>query len=218
MIVDYKVFEKIKNTNNKLPNLLHMMEQTPHRIVYHDISNYLYEHQYFGSFNRAFLDETKNDLHMSLVKHLYGKKFGYTGSSRAKILKSLNEKVNDITSLKNILRYNGFRLNNFPNDPSAINPGEGISARYDLDHGSKNLSGGIDCKVTNYELAKDLAAIAISGPTNENNHNLSTFDWTLSGDSQTSRVGVPLKFNFPYVLMSPKTLCCDNQSDIFSFQ
>jgi hypothetical protein len=89
-------FKQIKGTQNKLPNLVHMMEQTPQRIAYHDISDYIYKHEYFGSFNRAFLDETKNDLHMALVKHLYGKKFGYSGSSRAKIIKKLYKSVKDL--------------------------------------------------------------------------------------------------------------------------
>lgn len=218
MIIDYKVFEKIKGTDNKLNNLVHMMEQTPHRIIYHDISGYMYKHEYFGSFNRAFLSETKNDLHMALIKHLYGEKFAYSGSSRAKIIKNLYKNVKDLKSIKDILRYNGFKMNNFSNDPSSNNPGEGISARSDLSNRFRNLSGGIDCKVTNYDLSNKLAAIAISGPTNESNPNLTTFDWNMENDKHTLREGVPTKFNFPYIMMSPNTICCDNQNDIYTFK
>lgn len=218
MIIDYKVFEKIKNTPNKKENLVYMMEQTPDRIVYHDISNYIYQHKYFGSFNRAFLEETKNDLHVALVKHLYGPSFGYRGSHRGKIFKHLQEKVSDLKSLKDLLRYNGYKHPGFQSDPSSKNPGEGISARYDLaGFGLTNLSGGIDCKVTNYELVKDLTAVAISGPTNENNPNLTIFEWAQVKQS-IKRDGVPEKYNFPYIIMNPNTLCCDNQNDIYSFK
>ena len=217
MIIDYKVLGKIKGSKKTLPHLVHMMEQTPDNIFFHDISSYVYTHGYFGSFNRAFLQETKNDLHLAMVKFLYGKKFGYRGSNRAKIINALQNNVVDIKSLKDLLRYNGYKLNNFKKDPSSKRPGESMSARYDLeDSHLKNLSGGIDCKVTNYELSQSLTSIAVSGPTNENNENLTTFDW--GGQNDIKRVGVPQKFNFPYILMSPKTLCCDNKNDIYSYK
>jgi len=46
------------------------------------------------------------------------------------------------------MRYNGYKKkqNHFPNDPSVLNPSEGISARYDYSM-FYNLSGGVDCKV-----------------------------------------------------------------------
>jgi hypothetical protein len=217
MIIDYKLFGQLKGTNDQKPHLLYMMEQTPERIVYHDISSYLYNHGFFGSFNRAFLRKTKRDLHMAMIKFLYGNQFGYSGANRAKIINALQEKVVDIKSLKDLLRYNGFKLNNFPNDPSSTNPGEAISARYDLEHfGLKHLSGGIDCKVTNYELSQKLSSIAVSGPTNENNKYLLPFQWDKNNKNY-KKIGVPNKFDFPYILMSPKTICCDNVNDIYSF-
>jgi hypothetical protein len=219
MILDYNIFNKIKNTKSKPSKLIYMMEQTPHRIISHDISKYLYNHSFFGSFNRAFLLETKNNLNMALIKHIYGKKFGYRGSSRGKIFKNLEKTVNDIKSLKDILRYNGYNKPGADWDPSYRNPGNGISARYDLSNSLlKNLSGGIDCKVTNNEMAHELTAIAISGPSNENNPNLKTFDWNESNDHKTVREGVPNKFNFPYIKMSPKTICCDNVKDVYTFK
>jgi len=56
--------------------------------------------------------------------------------------------VKNFKDFKNVLRYNGYKLNNseFPDDPSYKNAGFGISSRYDLDQ-EFNLSGGTDCKV-----------------------------------------------------------------------
>ncbi len=51
--------------------------------------------------------------------------------------------------MKKIMRYNGYNLqqSDFPEDPSKLNGGAGISARFDLSM-FFNLSGGVDCKVS----------------------------------------------------------------------
>lgn len=41
MILDYNVFKQIKGTNKMTPHLVYMMEQTPKKIVFHDISHYI---------------------------------------------------------------------------------------------------------------------------------------------------------------------------------
>lgn len=98
------------------------------------------------------------------------------------------------------------------NDPS-----KGISSRSDLGPFA-HLSGGIDTKVTNEELVLKMTAIAISGPTTENNENLPVFDFNkVDSHKRIKREGVPEKFDFPYVLMSPKTICCDSQNDLYNF-
>ena len=96
-------------------------------------------------------------------------------------------------------------------------PSKGISSRSDLGP-FEHLSGGIDTKVTNEELVLKMTAIAISGPTTENNKNLPVFDFNkVDNHKRIKREGVPQKFDFPYVLMSPKTICCDSQNDLYNF-
>lgn len=41
MILDYNVFNKIKNTKKYPDQMVYMMEQTPQKIVYHDISKHI---------------------------------------------------------------------------------------------------------------------------------------------------------------------------------
>lgn len=211
MILDYKQFNKIKGTQNRAKGILYMLEQTPGNIQWHDISDYLLDHSYFGSYNRAFLEETNADLQTALFDNLYHVNFlSYQDANRAKIFRNEESKVKDLKSLKDILRYNGYKKNNFEGDPSNNNAGDGISARYDLDV-HFNLSGGIDVKVSNLELISKMTAIAVSGPTTENNsENLPVFDWKeierKHSLSNQSRLGVPDKFDFPYVVMSPDTL------------
>lgn len=219
MILDYNIFEKLKGKNsdqNRDKKLFYILEQVPHNITAHDISDYLYTHSYFGSFNRAFFDETNLDLHTALLTNLYHTdKFQYSGSSRRIIFNHFFDKVNDLKTLKDLLRYNGFQLNSdFTNDPSKDSPGEGISARNDLS--SNGYSGGIDTKVCNSDLVKQLTAIAICGPTNENNPNLTTFEWPEG--IEMKHKGVPQRFDFPYILMSPNNICCDNINDVYQFE
>lgn len=102
----------------------------------------------------------------------------------------------------------------FPDDPSNTNPGVGISSRSDLSL-FKHYSGGVDAKVSDYDHAIKLKAVAISGPTNENNPNLPTFTW--KNVSSVKHEGLPEKYDFPWVLMSPETLRGESK-DIFTWR
>jgi len=124
--------------------------------------------------------------------------------------------VQDLESIKTALRWNGFKKASGFEDPSSKDPAKGISSRSDLSS-LFNLSGGIDTKVTNEDLVFKMSAVAISGPTTDNNENLTSFDWKNFADKDLRRNGVPEKFDFPYLLVNPKTLCCDNKNDIYVF-
>jgi hypothetical protein len=218
MIIDYNLFKKVKGTSNKLHKLLYVIEQVPSHIISHDVSEHLYEKTFFGSFNRAFFQETKKDLNQALISELYGGLFDYKGANRGKIFHKLQSKVKDMASLKYILRYNGYQLRNpeFPDDPSNNNPGAAIAARYDLAKVFKNLSGAIDCKLTNFELAMKMIAIVIAGPTFDDNPNLKPFDWDEYKSLNIAHEGLPKTFKFPWIYTSPKHLCCNN-NDIYTW-
>lgn len=163
------------------------------------------------------MKKTKQTLDEALIKNLYGNTFSYRGSSRRRIVNHLAAKVKDLKTLKDVLRYNGFKKQSGFNDPSSLDPSKGISSRSDLGIFG-HLSGGIDTKVTNEDLVFKMTAIAVSGPTTENNQNLPVFDFNkVDSRKRISRDGVPEKFEFPYVLMSPKTICCDSESDLYNF-
>jgi len=219
MILDYNKFEKIKGKNseeNREEKLFYILEQVPHKITAHDISDYLYDHEYFGSYNRAFFDETNEDLHTALISKLYDtEKFQSSGSNRRKIFNYFADKVVDLKSLKDLLRYNGYNTeSDFKDDPSRDDPSESISPRNDI---FGHYFGGVDTKVSNLEMVKEISAIAVAGPTFENNPNLKPFEWPDEGVEKISRDGVPQKFDFPYILMSPRNICCDNKNDVFKF-
>lgn len=43
MIIDYNKFKMIKGTKKLIKGLVYLLEQTPDKIVYHDISHYIYK-------------------------------------------------------------------------------------------------------------------------------------------------------------------------------
>ena len=43
MIINYNKFKKIKGTKKKIKGLVYLLEQTPDRMVYHDISYYIHK-------------------------------------------------------------------------------------------------------------------------------------------------------------------------------
>ena len=120
--------------------------------------------------------------------------------------------VKDLKTLKDLLRQNGYLKENDWNDPSFNMPHKAFSARLDF-KGVPN--GGIDTKVVNSELMKKMASVAISGPTTENNPNLSVFKF---GNDMHRRNGVPTEFNFPYIYMNPQTIKDDDIDDIYNFE
>lgn len=115
------------------------------------------------------------------------------------------------------MRWNGFKKASGFKDPSSRDPSHGISSRSDLSR-LFNLSGGVDTKVTNEDLVFKMSAVAISGPTTDNNPNLPVFEWkTADPQHLLKRVGVPEKFDFPYILVNPKTLASGNVDDVYVF-
>ena len=140
------------------------------------------------------------------------------GQERAKIFKFLNKNVKNFKDFKDVMRYNGYKLNrdDFPDDPSNKNPGFGISSRYDLDK-EYYLSGAIDCKITNDKLMNNLSSAVIAGPTNENNENLTTFTWDKVDKSTVSIIGLPNTYDFKWLLANAKTIRSEDIDDKFEF-
>jgi hypothetical protein len=154
-----------------------------------------------------------------LINELYGDMFTYKGAMRGKIFKRFEPGIRNFRQFKNVMRYNGYKqkLEDFQDDPSVTSPGHGISARFDLEKfDMNNLSGGLDCKLTNSQLISNLTSIIQSGPTLENNENLPIFDWSAWGDLDLAHVGVPDKFNFPWLLENPDIIK-SNKSDKYVF-
>ena len=216
MILDYNIFKNIQGKDSTPEKLFYVLEQQPHKILYADFSKNLYDNGYFGSYNRAFLKETKEDLKIEYLGKLYKTEIFEKGG-RDIIMKHYKDDVKDLESLKNLLRHNGSIKEdaNFPDDPSKSSACESISPRCDWKGGS--LFGGTDTKVTNLDLVEKISAVAVAGPVWNENDPSTLFVWP-DKENTNFRLGVPNQFKFDYLLMSPENIWCDKKSDVYKFK
>lgn len=226
LILDYKVFKNIlglKNNevsinNEKHAGLLYMLEQQPKDMIYHDVSKYLICHGYMASYNRIFFDENKRNLKMNLIRSVYGNFLGNnTESSRGKQFKMLQNNVIDITSMFQIMRYNGYKLNKSVDDDSNNDPKTAISALYELQGlTGKNNSfvGGIDTKVTDYLSVQDLQIYGINGPTGYKlNKNLPNYK---INSKLAKSLNIKEDVDYPCLKINPENMINNSTNDIYN--
>ena len=219
MVVDYKKVKEL-NTNRNIREMFYVIEQIPTDIILKDMSVELINNKYYSSFNRPYLNNTKKKLQMEKIKNLYGKIFTYEGAERKKLFDMLLSNRTSISLLefKNILRYNGYKLNR-ENDTSSKLPSTGISSRYDLGENNRLfLTGGIDLKIVNLSLIDKMTSIVTNGPTSENNPNLKKFNWKDAEQFKVEHLGLPDVYDFPYIEMSLNNIRKISSNDVYTFQ
>ncbi|XP_043861009.1 putative phospholipase B-like 2 [Dromiciops gliroides] len=203
MIVDYNAF--IPGKPKAMDGLLTVLEQIPGMVVVADKTHELYEKGYWASYNLPYFESVFNASGMPDLVKQYGDWFSYKNSPRARIFERNQSLVHDMDSMIRLMRFN-----NFPHDPLSrcddCNPmqnGENaISARSDLNPAngtypfpalSQRSHGGIDMKVTSYELSKHFHLIAVSGPTWDQ---LPPFQWSSSPFDKVLHMGHPDLWKF----------------------
>ena len=67
-------------------------------------------------------------------------------------------------------------------------------------------------------MIEKLSSAIISGPTNENNENLTTFSWKDSDSKGLSIDGLPEKYDFLWLLANPDNIKNNNKNDNFIFE
>ncbi|XP_015778026.1 PREDICTED: phospholipase-B 81-like isoform X2 [Acropora digitifera] len=192
MLLDLKKVELKKTLQN---GALWIVEQIPGLVVGSDQTEIL-RAGYWPSYNVPFHEQIYNlSGYPDFVKK-HGLLYSYQLAPRAEIFRRDQGKVIDMGSMKRILRYN-----DFPHDPySDKNPVNSICARGDLLIPSDSRpSGCYDTKVTDYSMATDLMADAISGPTYQG---LPVFCWS-NFSFPNKHVGLPDCYDFDFVTMKP---------------
>lgn len=186
MILDYKQFTPDEPI---LPGTLLILEQIPGIIEVADMSVYLQENTYWASYNLPYFPYIFNMSGARANYEKFGSWFSYEGAPRAQMFKRDHGKVVDMDSMMKLMRYNDYQ-----HDPlsrcNCTPPYSGenaISARSDLNPADGKYPfgalghrehGGIDAKVTNSELIKELQCMAVSGPTHDQQP---VFKWSTSG-------------------------------------
>eukprot|EP00054_Salpingoeca_dolichothecata_P001998 m.21431 g.21431 ORF g.21431 m.21431 type:complete len:539 (-) comp12694_c0_seq1:32-1648(-) len=179
--------------------LLWVMELIPGTAVYEDRTDIL-ERGYWPSYNVPSFTEIYNKSGYPEMIKKYGSEISYDLCVRAKIFRRDQGKVADISSFKDILRYNEYQTDPYSNG----NPEDSICARGDLsggDHNSKSAGGCYDTKVTNFADALKMRSEAINGPT-VGTGNLPPFKW--SQFPLDSHLGMPNVFNNTFEVQDPQ--------------
>jgi Phospholipase B len=104
--------------------------------------------------------------------------------------------VSSQKAMKALMNSNDFQHDKF----SEGDPCNAISARCDLKTKGAYAFGGIDSKVTDVHLAKNLHTFAISGPTHRSQ---SVFEFDPKFSS-VAHHGMPNRWDFSWQLMHPK--------------
>ncbi|XP_022070200.1 phospholipase B-like 1 [Acanthochromis polyacanthus] len=173
---------------------LTVVEQIPGKVIHSDQTQAL-RRGYWPSYNIPFHVDIYNLSGYSVMWKRYGEDFSYDLCPRAKILRRDQAKVSDLSSLKLLMRYN-----NYKRDPySKGHPCKTICCRNDLRPRRPRPGGCYDTKVTDYQMALQLVAEAINGPTTQGG--LRPFSW--QSFNLTTHQGLPHTYSFPFITMRP---------------
>ena len=144
IILDLK---KVDTINKKIEdNALWIIEQIPGEFISQDVTQYLrfgYWPSYNVPFSQYFREKTCVNYYISKFKELRDR-LDYNTCSRANIFRRNQNEINNISDIKNMLRFNDYNY-----DPlSKQNPGNAICGRSDLSSKSSKCSGCTDSKVS----------------------------------------------------------------------
>ena len=191
------------NIKNSFKDLFYVLEQIPEFVKISDMTNELLSKGYWASYNRPYFPEVSTKSGYSEMMRRYGKTYSYIMNPRSRIIASKIKDVKNIHDMQRLMQYNGNTYNYIKH--SLEESGNGISTispRYDLvpDIRLRKPAGGIDTKITNQKLSKNLSCLAISGPTKQ--EGLPPFNWE---DWKTEpHEGLPNLWNFDWIKIDKK--------------
>lgn len=150
MVLDLKKVNLKKSLDE---GTLYIVEQIPTYVEYSEQTNVLRK-GYWPSYNIPFHEKIYNlSGYPMLVKKL-GFDYSYDLAPRAKIFRRDQGNVNDMTSMKYIMRYNNYKV-----DPYSMgDPCNAICCREDLNEASPSPGGCYDTKVADIFLASQYTA------------------------------------------------------------
>ncbi|KAA0706336.1 Phospholipase B-like 1 [Triplophysa tibetana] len=174
---------------------LTVVEQIPGLVEFSDQTQTL-RRGYWPSYNVPFHRKIYLLSGYEQMWKAYGNDFSYDLCPRAKIFRRDQSSVNNMTSLKHIMRYNDYK-----NDPySEGDPCKSICCRNDLREHHASPGGCYDTKVTDLHMAQEFVSEALNGPTTDGG--LPVFSWEKFNG--TLHQGLPQQYNFSFVSMQPQ--------------
>lgn len=179
LIIDSKVFEAGKKPTN---NLLWIIEQLPTTNRSADITDVLVKDGYFASINTPWFEDLFNLAGFPEKIASWGDDGNYWDlktSARWLLAERELPYINTFEKFQAFMRYNNYKRDIVQNG----DPGQGISARYDLreglgEHFVKKPFGGLDSKALKLTEAKvRMFFHGIASPVTVENHTFSFDDW-----------------------------------------
>ncbi|EIE19753.1 laminin A [Coccomyxa subellipsoidea C-169] len=194
MVLDLKRFTPGK----ELPaGLLWVAEQIPGLVASADLTEQL-ARGYFPSYNIPYFPQEMRERLAARGPEFSNSVawLSYQLTPRASIFRRDAASVASLDDMRHIMRSN-----NFTNDKlSHGSPLAAVCARGDLDTALPDARGCFDTKVTSYDLALDLQADAITGPTTQGG--MPAFKWTAPFSS-VPHAGMPRVFDFEFERQRP---------------
>ena len=181
------------NINNqeimsKLNGFFYVLEQIPGYIHIEDQTKFLFKTSFWASYNRPFYESIYTKSGYAEMMKKYGLIYSYYDNPRAKLF---NAKVTNIESIEDIkeIMQSSRDLNGRININS-------ISPRFDLseDNRLKKASGGIDTKITSFNMISKDEIVIKSGPSTS--HHQAPFSW--DNFNSDPHYGLPRFWNFPW--------------------
>ncbi|XP_071758129.1 phospholipase B-like 1 [Centroberyx gerrardi] len=191
MVVDRS---KVKLSHSIDDGALTVVEQIPGLVEYSDQTPVL-RRGYWPSYNIPFHRRIYMLSGYSEMWKEYGDDFSYDLCPRAKIFRRDQAEVNDLDSLKHIMRFNDYKKDPY----SKGDPCKSICCRNDLNAVHPSPGGCYDTKVTDFHMAEEFRAEALNGPTTQDG--LPPFSWDKF--NSTAHQGLPPYYNFTFVSMQP---------------
>lgn len=199
MVVDYNLFQPKQPLKN---GTLWVIEQTPGINHARDMTSMLQSQGFWSSENRAWFKEVRDSIGATEAQELHGALFSADKNPRANIFKGTAPEVQTLMDMRAEMERNHW--------PHEVDGGpentadHAIAARGDLVKDHPDPNGGVDAKVTNFCLAKQLQCNAISGPSHDSQP---PFKWTDADGKElypdAPHDGLPDLWNFDWVRMTP---------------
>lgn len=193
MVLDLKL---VNLTNEIRDNALWVVEQIPGLVEAGDQTAILRE-GYWASYNIPFYKSISelSGIPQAVAKN--GPKSSHDLAPRAKIFRRDQTNVKNMTTMFDIMRYNGYKIGDPYAEGSPINA---ICSRGDLM--SVPMAGGCtDTKAADYNMALQMLAYTQNGPTHT--QGVPIFKWSTASVS-APHYGQPDVFNFSFVKQSPQ--------------
>lgn len=184
---------------------LWVMEQIPGLVHGEDLTNHLRQTGYWASYNAPYFKDIRDKSGIDKIiaeKPEMVDSIDHDKCIRAQIFNRDHKNVKDIDSLKTLMRYNNYKIDEL----SKNNPGFAIACRRDLDQKDPQCRGATDVKigsVRNSKGLKEKKIFIVSGPTTDiqipfDTQNARCITNPNNPPNESIFVGLPKTLDYPW--------------------